>query len=241
MVSEELVSMLQNDPQLGVDVSEGSGQMEGKAQEGESRDLKENRTEDPASTPVEGRKRSRPGGLNKVCGVSPELQAIVGQPTMPRTQIVKQLWMYIRANNLQDPNNKRNIICNDALRLVFDTNSTDMFQMNKLLARHIWAIDSVDDDLEPNAKKIANVNAAPLISPAPISDSLASFLGTSEIEKPQEEVVKHLWNYITENNLQDMLDKEKVNCDEKLEKLFDCENFLESEMIKLLAPHFSRG
>lgn len=59
-------------------------------------------------------------------------------------QIVKQLWMYIRANHLQDPNNKRNIICNDALRLVFDTDSTDMFQMNKLLARHIWAIDSVD-------------------------------------------------------------------------------------------------
>lgn len=39
------------------------------------------------STPVEGRKRSRPGGLNKVCGVSPELQAIVGQATMPRTQV----------------------------------------------------------------------------------------------------------------------------------------------------------
>lgn len=52
-------------------------------------------------------------------------------------QIVKQLWAYIRKNNLQDPNNKRRIICNDELRLVFETDCTDMFKMNKLLAKHI--------------------------------------------------------------------------------------------------------
>ncbi|KAH9297311.1 hypothetical protein KI387_028993, partial [Taxus chinensis] len=222
MVSEEeLVGRLQNDPQLETKVNEEDGLIgankaqEGecmvneedghtgaKAQEGESRDLKENKTEEPVSTPMEGRKRGRPGGLNKVCNVSPELQAIVGQATMPRTQIVKQLWMYIRANNLQDPSNKRNIICNDALRLVFDTDATDMFQMNKLLARHIWAIDSANDDSEPNAKKVANVNAAGLVSRVPISEFLASFLGTSETEMSHEEVVKHLWDYIRENKLQ---------------------------------------
>ena len=52
-------------------------------------------------------------------------------------QIVKQLWAYIRKNNLQDPNNKRKIICNDELRVVFETDCTDMFKMNKLLAKHI--------------------------------------------------------------------------------------------------------
>lgn len=52
-------------------------------------------------------------------------------------QIVKQLWAYIRKNNLQDPSNKRKIICDDALRLVFETDCTDMFKMNKLLAKHI--------------------------------------------------------------------------------------------------------
>ena len=111
------------------------------------------------------RKRGGPGGLNKLCGVSPLLQPIVGHPTLPRTevgtsksvfltisflllssiffipfslvQIVKQLWIYIRKNNLQDPSNKRKIICNDELRLVFETDSTDMFRMNKLLAKHI--------------------------------------------------------------------------------------------------------
>ncbi|KAL8098702.1 hypothetical protein AgCh_031448 [Apium graveolens] len=83
------------------------------------------------------RKRGGPGGLNKLCGVSPLLQPIVGHPTLPRTEIVKQLWIYIRKNNLQDPSNKRKIVCNDELRLVFETDSTDMFKMNKLLAKHI--------------------------------------------------------------------------------------------------------
>lgn len=126
------------------------------------------------STQTKTKRRGGPGGLNKLCGVSPELQAIVGQPELPRTevfisflfhsslmlnfityevhmmllclvQIVKQLWAYIRKNNLQDPSNKRKIICNDELRLVFETDCTDMFKMNKLLAKHIIP-------LEPTSK-----------------------------------------------------------------------------------------
>lgn len=57
-------------------------------------------------------------------------------------QIVKQLWQYIRKNNLQDPSNKRKIICDDALRVVFETDCTDMFKMNKLLAKHIIPLES---------------------------------------------------------------------------------------------------
>lgn len=56
-------------------------------------------------------------------------------------QIVRQLWAYIRKNNLQDPGNKRKIICDDALRVVFETDCTDMFKMNKLLAKHIIALE----------------------------------------------------------------------------------------------------
>lgn len=54
---------------------------------------------------------------------------------------MKQLWAYIRKNNLQDPSNKRKIICNDELRLVFETDCTDMFKMNKLLAKHIITLE----------------------------------------------------------------------------------------------------
>ncbi|RWV86771.1 hypothetical protein BHE74_00019970 [Ensete ventricosum] len=93
------------------------------------------------SAPPRAKRKGGPGGLNKVCGVSPELQPIVGEAAMSRTQIVKQLWVYIRKNNLQDPNNKRKIICNDELRRVFETDSTDMFKMNKLLSKHIIPLD----------------------------------------------------------------------------------------------------
>ncbi|TKY46967.1 Upstream activation factor subunit spp27 [Spatholobus suberectus] len=89
------------------------------------------------STQTKVKRRGGPGGLTKLCGVSPELQVIVGQPALSRTEIVKQLWAYIRKNNLQDPSNKRKIICNDELRMVFETDCTDMFKMNKLLAKHI--------------------------------------------------------------------------------------------------------
>ncbi|KMZ67492.1 SWIB/MDM2 domain containing protein [Zostera marina] len=115
-------------------------------------------TSAPPAPPAKGsgqpgaKRRGGPGGLNKICAVSPELQTIVGEPTMARTQIVKQLWAYIRKNNLQDPNNKRKIICNDELRLVFETDCTDMFKMNKLLAKHIMPLEPTKDS-GPDLKK----------------------------------------------------------------------------------------
>ncbi|KAJ6852572.1 uncharacterized protein M6B38_254260 [Iris pallida] len=56
------------------------------------------------NAPVAAKRRGGPGGLSKICGVSPELQVIVGEPAMPRTQIVKQLWAYIRKK--QSPRSK---------------------------------------------------------------------------------------------------------------------------------------
>jgi upstream activation factor subunit UAF30 len=61
---------------------------------------------------------------------------------------VKQLWAYIKKNNLQDPSNKRKIICNDELRVVFETDCTDMFKMNKLLAKHIIALEPTSTFLD---------------------------------------------------------------------------------------------
>ncbi|KAF0895983.1 hypothetical protein E2562_018122 [Oryza meyeriana var. granulata] len=182
-----------------------------------------------ASTGV--KRRGGPGGLNKVCGVSPELQAIVGEPTMARTEIVKQLWAYIRRNNLQDPNNKRKIICNDELRLVFETDSTDMFKMNKLLAKHIRPLEATKDsnrdskklkpvDSEPISPAETDVNQLPII----VSDALASFLGTGEKEMPSSEAVKRVWDHIKSNNLEDPANPTMILCDSKLKQLFGCES-----------------
>uniref|UniRef100_A0A2N9IW27 DM2 domain-containing protein n=1 Tax=Fagus sylvatica TaxID=28930 RepID=A0A2N9IW27_FAGSY len=133
------------------------------------------------SAPVGAKRRGGPGGLNKVCGVSPELQVVVGEPALPRTEIVKQLWAYIRKNNLQDPSNKRKIICDDALRVVFETDCTDMFKMNKLLAKHIIALEPTKESSQAKRLKVdvesTTESADPSSSPIVISEALAKFLG----------------------------------------------------------------
>ena len=66
------------------------------------------------------------------------LAAVVGREPLPRTEITKRIWDYIRQHNLQDPNNKRNIKADDKLRPVFDGKSeVSMFEMTKLVNGHI--------------------------------------------------------------------------------------------------------
>ncbi|XP_020588063.1 uncharacterized protein LOC110029915 isoform X2 [Phalaenopsis equestris] len=161
------------------------------------------------SAPAAPKRRGGPGGLSKVCGVSPELQAIVGEPTMARTEIVKQLWAYIRRHNLQDPNNKRKIICNDELRLVFETDSTDMFKMNKLLAKHIIPLEHTKEPA-PDTKRLKKCDREVDVVPEAeagqysvvISDGLAEFLGTGEREILQSEALRRVWDYIEANKLE---------------------------------------
>lgn len=70
--------------------------------------------------------------------VSAELAAIVGKGPMPRSEVVKALWAYIKKNNLQDPTNKRNINADEALKKVFGGKSVvNMFEMTKLVSAHL--------------------------------------------------------------------------------------------------------
>lgn len=76
--------------------------------------------------------------LSKPMTLTPELAAVVGAGPMPRSEVVKQLWIYIKANNLQDPNNKRNIVADDKLKAVFGGKAVvDMFEMTKLVSAHL--------------------------------------------------------------------------------------------------------
>ncbi|XP_057529427.1 upstream activation factor subunit UAF30-like [Amaranthus tricolor] len=139
--------------------------------------------------------------------VTPQLQTIVGQPALPRTEIVRQLWAYIRKNNLQDPINKRKIICNDELRLVFEVDCTDMFQMNKLLAKHIIPLDPTKVPETPSKKAKVKESEVPSTEPASspsivISEALAKFFGTSEKEMLQSEVYKRIEEYIKTEGLE---------------------------------------
>ncbi|OGG71228.1 hypothetical protein A3F27_01080 [Candidatus Kaiserbacteria bacterium RIFCSPHIGHO2_12_FULL_53_13] len=70
--------------------------------------------------------------------VSPELAAVIGAGPMPRSEVVKKLWVYIKKNNLQDPSNKRNINADTALKAVFGGKAVvNMFEMTKLVSKHL--------------------------------------------------------------------------------------------------------
>ncbi|CAI0375437.1 unnamed protein product, partial [Linum tenue] len=96
--------------------------------------------------PGEG-KKSGGGSFTKLCLLSPQLEEFLGALEMARTEVVKQLWVYIKEKELQDPSNKRNILCDEPLRTIFCVDSINMFEMNKALTKHIWPLDS--DDVIP--------------------------------------------------------------------------------------------
>jgi len=69
---------------------------------------------------------------------SPALAEIVGSRPIPRTEVTKRLWAYIKKNKLQDPKNRRMIKADAALKVVFAGKSTvNMFEMTKLVAKHL--------------------------------------------------------------------------------------------------------
>lgn len=76
--------------------------------------------------------------LSKPLTLSPELEAVVGKGPMPRTEVVKQIWVYIKKHDLQNPKNKRNILADEKLKLIFSGKAeVTMFEMTKLVSAHL--------------------------------------------------------------------------------------------------------
>ena len=87
-------------------------------------------------------KKTGDGGGNaafmKAVTPSAALAEVVGSTPLPRTEVTKKLWEYIKKNNLQDPANKRTIVADAKLKAVFDgKDKVDMFEMTKLVGKHL--------------------------------------------------------------------------------------------------------
>ena len=76
-------------------------------------------------------------GLSKPLQPSPELGAIVGDQPISRGDVVSKVWEYIKKNDLQNPENKREILADDKLEKVFGKKSVTMFEMNKHFSAHL--------------------------------------------------------------------------------------------------------
>ncbi len=81
---------------------------------------------------------AKANGLQKPLKPSPELVKVIGEGEVARSDAVKRLWDYIKKNNRQNPENKQEILADDALRPLFHgKDKVTMFEMNAHLAKHL--------------------------------------------------------------------------------------------------------
>ena len=92
----------------------------------------------PAAKKKVAAKRKPNAAFMKPMTPSASLAAVIGAGPMPRTEVTKKIWAYIKKNNLQDKKNRRNINADAALKAVFAGKATvNMFEMTKLVSKHL--------------------------------------------------------------------------------------------------------
>jgi upstream activation factor subunit UAF30 len=79
----------------------------------------------------------KPNALQKLLQPSKELGAVVGVEPLPRGEVVSKVWDYIKKHELQNPENRREILADDKLEAVFGKKKVTMFEMNKYLTQHL--------------------------------------------------------------------------------------------------------
>jgi upstream activation factor subunit UAF30 len=79
----------------------------------------------------------KPNALQQPLQPSKELAAVVGSGPLPRGEVVSKVWDYIKKQDLQNPENRREILADDKLEAVFGKKKVTMFEMNKYLAQHL--------------------------------------------------------------------------------------------------------
>ena len=90
------------------------------------------------AAPKKAAKRKPNAAFMKPVQPSATLAEVIGSKPMPRTEVTKKIWAYIKKNGLQDKKNKRMIKADDALKAVFGGKATvNMFEMTKLVSKHL--------------------------------------------------------------------------------------------------------
>ncbi|WP_298013396.1 SWIB/MDM2 domain-containing protein [uncultured Castellaniella sp.] len=88
-----------------------------------------------ATTEKSGRKPN--AAFMKPLTPSATLAAIIGKDAVPRTEVTKRIWDYIKKHDLQDPANRRNINADAKLRPLFGKDQVSMFELTKLVSQHL--------------------------------------------------------------------------------------------------------
>lgn len=199
------------------------------------------------------------GGLATRLEISDKLEKFLKKgKLMSRTEIVKSLWEYIRENDLQNPNNKREIILDAAMKKAFGCDKFTMFTMNKYIGAHIYPFKPVDLTERSASHKKGKSESK---SPAKRKTSKGGKDGKKEKKKrktgtqppyrlsrelqavvkeeilPRPQVVSKIWKYIKANGLQSEENRREVKCDAKLKAIMKKSKVTMFEITRLLSPH----
>ena len=100
-------------------------------------------SEPKVEAPVKGKKvappkaGNAPNALQKPLKPSEDLAVIVGSEPLARGEVVSKVWEYIRKHSLQNPENKQEILADEALKKIFGKDKATMFEMNKFFSQHL--------------------------------------------------------------------------------------------------------
>jgi upstream activation factor subunit UAF30 len=82
-------------------------------------------------------KRAPNAAFMKPMNLSADLAAVIGAAPIPRTEVTKKVWEYIKKHDLQDAANRRNINADAKLKVIFGKDQVTMFEMTKLISAHL--------------------------------------------------------------------------------------------------------
>lgn len=213
-------------------------QKKAKKRKMEASDPDDSEVEESTKPKKKGSSSSR-GGLAAKKQMSPALSQFLGKGEyLARTEIVKLLWEYIRDHDLQNPQNKKEILLDEPMQKVFGCQTFTMFTMNKYISAHVHPFKPVDlnsaaasssssfekskqqkpkksrSSKDNPAKKKRKVGTQP---PYRLSEELVAVVGKNALPRPQ--VVSKIWDYIKSNNLQNPNDKRQIFCDDALKRV----------------------
>lgn len=228
-------------------INEAAEAEEEEEEKSESDEESEEEESEEEEAPKKKKKNSK-GGYNKPQQLSDKLGGFLGTKEMSRPQIVKSMWEYIKAKDLQNPKDKREILCDKKMKKVFGCDSFTMFSMNKYISHHCHPFPPLDLTSKPKkvtptkrkaaasddgAKKKRKAGTQP---PYRLSQALVDVVQKEILPRPQ--VVSELWVYIKANELQNPKDKRQILCDKKLQKVFGgLKSVTMFSMNKHITPH----
>lgn len=117
---------------------------------------------------VDSKKTMKKGGFGKAVQLSDDLSEFLGHDILPRTEVTKKIWVYIKEHDLQNPADRREILCDEKLQKLFKKKAVNMFKMTKYLSVMMKSMDDLGEF--PDEAAVAAKEAAKKRKVAPPID-----------------------------------------------------------------------